>query len=93
MESLPSGFSRGAAQAHYSASVSKYFQCVALSTGSLEKIGQQLKMELIVCLLKRPTIASQEYQKTITLKTLAGSCWTFCACYSKAEPESDNAHK
>jgi len=54
MGSLPSGFSRGAAQAHYSASVSKYFQCVALSTGSLEKIGQQLKMELIVCLLKRP---------------------------------------
>ena len=61
MGSLPSGFSRGAAQAHYSASASKCFQCGALSTGSLEKIGQQLKMELIVCLLKRPMVASQEY--------------------------------
>ena len=27
----------------------------------MEKIGQQLKMELIVCLLKRPMVASQEY--------------------------------
>ncbi len=43
------------------AGVSKCFQCGALSTGSLEKIGQQLKMELIVCLLKRPMVASQEY--------------------------------
>ena len=83
MGSLPSGFSRGATQAHYSASASKCFQCGALSTGSLEKIGQQLKMELIVCLLKRPMVASQEISRKRSHKRhWQAVARTFCSCYS-----------